>query len=103
MLKYIVANKSMGSDNHKPWMNVHVIGGYGRTVKHFQALVKELKKTFPEAKDCDIECNIIVDSGSVKNCSMVVWGGYIDMTKVPDYKGAGWYVNESGKTEYRWT
>lgn len=82
----------------KQYCNVHYLVGYNdESVTAFQEMARELRKTFPKAKNSDIKCGKITKSSFHQGFSIVTWSGII-----PKKEYKGWRAHNHGNMEYFW-
>ena len=83
----------------KLYANVHLLVGYNQgTITDFQEMANELRKTFPEAKDCEIQCGHVTRSAFCDRFTIIRWGQVLEKK---DYDG--WRSHDNPQTEYCWS
>lgn len=88
--KFIYHNEK---DEHS---HVHFLVGYcPKTITHFREMAEELRKTFPQAKDEDIECGRVTKSSYCQGFAIIIWRGKIEKKYYE-----GWVTRD--KTDYFW-
>lgn len=96
--KYLYVNNSIPpqEDTGFPWVGAHLIGSYGRSIAHYQKMVDEMRKSFPDDDDTEFRCSYIRESRWCKGCAIVTWNGYVDISNLPE----GWVVTKLPDYEY---
>lgn len=97
------------------FVNVHVLVGYcPQTIPYYQKMIKELRRTFPEAKTKDVECHQVTKSSCVQGFTLITWQGECSFWETGEEYGYGyalkcdprskifqeWQVSEN--CEYYW-
>jgi hypothetical protein len=93
------------------FVNVHLLVGYcPQTIPYYQKMIKELRRTFPQAKIKDVECRQVTKSSCVKGFTLITWSGECSFKETGEEYGYGyaldskdskdWYVSEN--CEYYW-
>ncbi len=77
------------------YAHIHLIGGYGKSLKDFNIKVQELRKTFPQIRDKQIQCGHITDSDSMKGFAIISYGCYL-----PQSTYEGWEQVREGRVPY---
>lgn len=86
------------TDNGLVTCNVHLLVGYtAETIPAYMKMVKELQKTFPQAKIEDIQIGRVTKSSFCQGFSIITW-----TTQLPKQEYPGWYSHETGRMEYYW-
>jgi hypothetical protein len=81
--------------------NVHVLGDYAHTIIQYRELIEELRKTFPEARDCEVYCERIIKSGTVNGFAIVTYNAWIPRKEYPGWYERTWETDKGGP-EYSW-
>ncbi len=82
----------------KPFANIHLLVGYNQgTLKDFQEMAAELRETFPEATDDQIQGGKVHKSSMVNGFTLITYNAHIPRGEYP-----GWEQVESGHIEYCW-
>jgi hypothetical protein len=85
--------------------NVHLLVGYNQgNITDFLSMARELRKTFPQAKNKDIGCGKVHKSSFVDGFSIITWSGVIrrTMPKGSPVEYEGWHQYNHGRMEYYW-
>lgn len=71
--KYIVTHSvDFKSDGVVTFNNAYIIpNNYDHSLKGFQTLVAEARKSFPDLLDEDVECRTVIQSGWCKRCPVI--------------------------------
>ena len=96
--KFIYWNDQDRDKHGNQYACVHLLVGYcGETLKAFQELGREIRKTFPQAKLGSIKCGRINHSDTYHGFSIVSWEAFL-----PKKKYRGWVNRTAGSAGYRW-
>lgn len=77
--------------------NIHLLVGYNRgTIRDFQSMANEMRKTFPQAEDSQIRCGRVQKSRIVEGFSIIAWDTHIPQGDYP-----GWEQIQNGQMEYQ--
>lgn len=97
--KYIYWRPDLSkNDQGQMSANVHYLIGYNScSITAFQEMAAEVRKTFPQATDDQVECGKVHKSSSVNGFSIVTWSGHL-----PEGEYPGWTQIEHGRMEYNW-
>lgn len=77
----------------------HILVGYcPQTLPFYRAMIAELKRTFPHAKEADVSLGRVVASRYVLGFTIIAWAG----ERKPDTDLAGWTVHDEFKPEHCW-
>jgi len=80
------------------YANVHLIFSHKQeTLSNFRIMADELRKTFPQATDDEIQVGKIFQSSCVGGYKIVAWDAYIPRGDYP-----GWQQQDEAKVEYCW-
>lgn len=89
---------SSSNENGEVYASVHLLVDYNNGfLSDFQEMVREFRKTFPQAKDSEIRLSRIFNSGHFDTYSIVAWDGYIPRGKYPD-----WIQYSNARFDYHW-
>ncbi len=75
--------------------NVHLLNGYHASIADFRKLAAEIRETFPQASDDDIQGGKVSKSSFVQGFTIATWSAYLPEGEYPD-----WYQFPNGKVEY---
>lgn len=89
--KFFYVNSSFEPKDDVPFLNVHVIGDYGRTIPDYQKLVDEIMSTFPQAKLEDINLGVITKSSTYNGFAIATWSGYAEILSNSDWIQRAYY------------
>lgn len=82
------------------YAHVHLLVGYcPQTIPYYQAMIEEMRKTFPMIKPEDVGLGQVTSSSCVKGFTIITWNGYVPQK---DYESQGWWEQNDGKMEYYW-
>ncbi|MBP6858656.1 MAG: hypothetical protein KBC33_02390 [Candidatus Pacebacteria bacterium] len=74
------------SDPTKQFANVHLLQGYtNETIKHFQEMAEEMRKTFPDATDEKVRCGKVHKSPYVHGFSIIAFDAEIPLGEYPGW------------------
>lgn len=86
----------------KHFVNIHVLVGYcPQTIPYYRQMIKELQKTFPEAKTADITLGQVSKSSCVQGFTLIMWSGEIGFEDLSSRNGAKDFY-EANNCEYYW-
>lgn len=96
--KYIYIRRDMPSKKKgKVFANVHLLVGYNQqTIADYQEMAKELRKTFPDAKDSELMCSHVTKSRYCEGFTLLAYNAEID-----DKEYEGWGRRET-PPDYFW-
>lgn len=98
MKKFIYWRKDIPKKNGQTFADVHLLVGHNLgTIADFRQMAKELRKTFPQAKDGQIHCGSVQTSTRFKGFSIITWNACI-----PDGDYSEWNQPEYPQPEYYW-
>lgn len=77
---------------------VHLLVGYSEySLKAYQEMATELRKTFPQAKDSELICTHVSESNFYEGFTLLSW-----TSKMPRQTYEGWDASTEAP-EYRWS
>jgi hypothetical protein len=79
-------------------VEAHLTVGYnGGTIKDYQEMAAEMRKTFPGATDDKVKCGTVTRSTCCEGHSIIVWSGAVEDKEYP-----GWHeLRLEDDPEYR--
>lgn len=85
------------------FVNVHILVGYcPQTIPYYKKMIDELKKTFPQADEEEIELSKVEKSSWAKGFTIITWKGKASFKdkETLNAKDSNWIVKE--EFEYCW-
>jgi hypothetical protein len=88
------------NEEGETYANVHLLVGYNQaSLSDFLKMADELRETFPQATNEEIQGGKIFksDTGMNDGHTIITWGAYIPKGEYP-----GWRQNDHGRIGYYW-